>query len=131
MVLTRCGDLNTFTTEGIAYLTILLLGVDDDNICVLIRQEQIDDLLLCKKRLTRTGNTCDKAITVEQFPAIDHDHILADGVIGKIDSVSVCHFLYSERHKYGKRFCRQGSAHGELRHTIRKNGIESLKLLPT
>lgn len=51
-------------------------------------------------------------------------------------SVIVCEhyssncFLYSERHKYGKRFCRQGSAHGELRHTIRKNGVESLKLLP-
>ena len=101
------------------------------HIRIFIRQKQIDDLLLCKKRLTRTGNAGNKAVAVEQFSAIDHDHILADGVVCKVDTVSVRYFLHSERHKHGKRFGCECSSHRELRDAIRKNGVESFKLLPT
>ena len=57
--------------------------------------------------------------------------LLADGIIGEVNAIVMAYLLNSERHKHRKRFGSQGSSHRQLGSTVRKNGIQSLKLLPT
>ena len=76
MILARCRDFNVLSPESVHDLTVLALRVNDDNIRDLIRQKQVNDLLLCQNRLTRTGNTGNEAVAVEQFRTVDHNQVL-------------------------------------------------------
>ena len=75
MILARSRDFTVLSPESIHDLAVFALRVDDNNIRILIRQVQIDDLLLCQNRLTRTGNTGNEAVAVEQFRAVDHNQV--------------------------------------------------------
>ena len=76
MILARCRDFDVLSPESIHNLAVLALRVDDDNIRVLIRQEQIDNLLLCQNRLPRAGHAGDEAVAVEQLRTVDHNQVL-------------------------------------------------------
>ena len=88
-------------------------------------------LSFCHHRFTRTGNTRNEGVTVKQFSAIDHNHILADRVVTDIQTVLVAYLLNVERHKYGKALGGKRSSDTELGTAVGQAGIESFKLLPT
>ena len=131
MVLTRRGKRDILTAEGFGQFPILTLGIYDDNIRILVGKIEIDNLLLCHNGLTRTRNAGNKGVAVKQLQAIDHNHILADGVIAEVQTFFVADLLCSERHKYRKTFGCESSADRQLCTAIGQAGFESFKLLPT
>ena len=55
MILGTVAEFYYLTAECLRQLPVFTLGVDDQNICVLISEKYIDDLTLDGKGFTRTG----------------------------------------------------------------------------
>ena len=97
---------------------------------ILRRQGQPHHLPLGGEGLAGAGHAEDKAVGVEQLPAVGEDEVLADGILAVVHAALMEDLLGLERHEDGQRLGGKGAegidaaqAQGQRRH-------QPLRLLP-
>ena len=100
------GDLNDLAAQAFDQRAILGFGVNDDNV-IICGQRDLRDLSLGCKGFTGTGDSEDKAVTIQKLLAVGKDEILGDGVLPVVDAVPVADLLCLERHEHSEGFCRE------------------------
>ena len=128
MVIRCCGDIDNLATKCIYKMGILPLRVDDDYISI-GRKDNIFNLPLSRKRLTATGYTENKGVTVKKLFSVGNYHIFTDNILTVINAVLVVNILNPERNKHCKALGRKSSECVYFPCTVWHNGIESVHLL--
>ena len=107
---------------------ILSLRINDNHIRIR-RKNDVLNLSLCCKRLTTTGYTEDKGITIQKLLTVSNNHIFADDILPIINTVLIVNILNSKRHEYCKALCSKCSERVNLSCAIRHNCIQTIHLL--
>ena len=130
------GHLDHLAAQPLDEWPVLALRVDDDDVVrrpavtILRRQGQPHHLPLGGEGLAGAGHAEDKAVGVEQLPAVGEDEVLADGILAVVHAALMEDLLGLERHEDGQRLGGKGAegidaaqAQGQRRH-------QPLRLLP-
>ena len=108
--------------------SIFAFGVANQNIIIGVQHEE-GNQFLCGERFTGTRNTEKKCRLVQKVCFVAHDEVMRDSVFSKEDTALVHDLLHLKRHKYRKALRGQRSERIDLAQTVRKNGIQSVRLL--
>ena len=92
-----CGrDLDDLAAQRAGQVAELRLRVEDQDI-ILGCQRDLHQFLLGTHRLAGTRHAQTEAVAIQQFGAIGHDHVLADGILPVVDAARLQDLLGAER----------------------------------
>ena len=104
-------------------------GVQDEDI-VIGGQGDADDLLLGGEGFAGAADAQTKAVPVEEFAAVRHDHVLGNSVLPVVDAAALEDLLSAEGNQHRSALCGQGTQSMDLPQAIGQNGIQAIFLLP-
>ena len=104
-------------------------GVQDEDI-VIGGQGDADDLLLGGEGFAGSADTQPKAVPVEEFAAVRHDHVLGNSVLPVVDAAALEDLLRAEGNQHRSALGGQGAQGVDLPQAIGQNGIQAIFLLP-
>ena len=109
------GHLDHLTAQPLDERPVFGFRVDDNDVvlqaacAVLRRQSQPHHLALGGEGLAGARHTEDKAVGVEQFPAVGEDEVLADGILAVVHAALMADLLGLEGHEDSQRLGGKGA----------------------
>ena len=107
---------------------VFTFRIADQNIIISIQHEK-GNQFLCRERLAGAGNAEEERRLVQKVCFVAHDEVMGNGVFSEEDAALIHDLLHLKRHKHRKAFRCQRSERIDLAQAVRKNGIQSVRLL--